>query len=68
LEGLGGATPALVIGYANLTHAAVKPAVAALAASIKQTEAKAPPSSSHRCSQPGRPRLELARKVYSPVI
>jgi GntR family transcriptional regulator/MocR family aminotransferase len=34
LEGLGGRTPALVIGYANLTHAAVKPAVAALAASV----------------------------------
>ncbi len=34
LEGFGGHTPVLVIGYANLTHAAVKPAVAALAASI----------------------------------
>lgn len=35
LEGLGGPTPALVVGYANLNHAAVRPAVAALAASIR---------------------------------
>jgi GntR family transcriptional regulator / MocR family aminotransferase len=35
LEGLGGDTPGLVVGYANLTEAAVKPAVAALAASIR---------------------------------
>jgi GntR family transcriptional regulator/MocR family aminotransferase len=34
LEGLGDRTPALVIGYGNLTHAAVKPAVTALAASV----------------------------------
>jgi GntR family transcriptional regulator/MocR family aminotransferase len=34
LEGLGDRTPALVVGYGNLTHAAVKPAVAALAASV----------------------------------
>ena len=36
LEGLGGHPPGLVIGYANLAHAAVKPAVAALAASIRE--------------------------------
>lgn len=36
LEGLGGGAPALVVGYANLTQAAVKPAVAALAASIEE--------------------------------
>lgn len=36
LEGLGGHMPALVVGYANLTHAAIKPAVAALAASIHE--------------------------------
>lgn len=36
LEGMGGAAPALVIGYANLTPAAVGPAVAALAASVRQ--------------------------------
>jgi DNA-binding transcriptional MocR family regulator len=36
LEGIGGPTPALVVGYANLTHAAVRPAVAALAASIRE--------------------------------
>jgi GntR family transcriptional regulator / MocR family aminotransferase len=34
LEGLGGSAPALVVGYANLTDAAIKPAVRALAASI----------------------------------
>ncbi len=34
LEGLGGSTPTLVIGYANLTQAATEPAVIALAASI----------------------------------
>ncbi len=36
LEGLAASTPALVVGYANLTDAAVEPAVAALAASIAQ--------------------------------
>jgi GntR family transcriptional regulator / MocR family aminotransferase len=36
LEGLAGSTPAIVVGYANLTDAAVEPAVAALAASIEQ--------------------------------
>jgi hypothetical protein len=36
LEGIGGPTPALVVSYANLTHAAVRPAVAALAASIRE--------------------------------
>jgi len=39
LEGLGTSTPAVVVGYANLTHAAITPAVAALAASIKQAKA-----------------------------
>ena len=36
LEGLAASAPALVVGYANLTDAAVEPAVAALAASIAQ--------------------------------
>ena len=36
LEGLGGNPPALVIGYANLSDAAIQPAVRALAASIRQ--------------------------------
>ncbi len=36
LEGLAADTPALVVGYANLTDAAIAPAVAALAASIAQ--------------------------------
>jgi GntR family transcriptional regulator/MocR family aminotransferase len=40
LEGLGGATPGLVVGYANLNEAAIEPAVAALAASV--TDAAAP--------------------------
>lgn len=35
LEGLGDRAPALVVGYANLSPAAVEPAVAALAASIR---------------------------------
>ena len=34
LEGVGGASPALVLGYANLVDAAVAPAVDALAASL----------------------------------
>jgi GntR family transcriptional regulator/MocR family aminotransferase len=34
LEGVGGSTPALVVGYANLADAAVIPAVEALAASV----------------------------------
>lgn len=36
LEGLGGGRHALVVGYANLLPAAVKPAVATLAAAIHQ--------------------------------
>jgi GntR family transcriptional regulator/MocR family aminotransferase len=44
LEGLGTSAPAIVVGYANLTDAAIEPAVAALAASIKQVEAKRPSS------------------------
>jgi GntR family transcriptional regulator / MocR family aminotransferase len=36
LEGLGGRTPALVVGYANLSQAAIEPAVAALAASLDE--------------------------------
>jgi hypothetical protein len=44
LEGLGTDAPAVVVGYANLTDAAVEPAVAALAASIKQAEAARRPS------------------------
>jgi GntR family transcriptional regulator / MocR family aminotransferase len=44
LEGLGTDAPALVVGYANLTEATVEPAVAALAASIKQAEATRCPS------------------------
>jgi GntR family transcriptional regulator/MocR family aminotransferase len=35
LEGAGGASPALVVGYANLTDAGVIPAVEALAASVR---------------------------------
>jgi GntR family transcriptional regulator/MocR family aminotransferase len=38
LEGLGGCAPALVVGYANLTPAAIGPAVAALAASLREAE------------------------------
>jgi GntR family transcriptional regulator/MocR family aminotransferase len=37
LEGCKGPTPALVIGYANLTSVAVRPAIAALAASIRDS-------------------------------
>jgi GntR family transcriptional regulator / MocR family aminotransferase len=36
LEGLDANPPAIVVGYANLTDAAIQPAVAALAASIAQ--------------------------------
>jgi GntR family transcriptional regulator/MocR family aminotransferase len=36
LEGVGGSSPALVVGYANLADAAVVPAVEALAASIRE--------------------------------
>ncbi len=36
LEGLAASTPAIVVGYANLTDAAIAPAVAALAASIAE--------------------------------
>jgi GntR family transcriptional regulator/MocR family aminotransferase len=46
LEGLGGGKPALVVGYANLLPAAVKPAVAALAAAIHQ--AREHPAKDHR--------------------
>lgn len=35
LEGLGGESPAVVVGYANLRRTAIKPAVLALAASIR---------------------------------
>ncbi len=38
LEGLGAEAPALVVGYANLTDAAIEPAVCALAASIEQVQ------------------------------
>jgi GntR family transcriptional regulator / MocR family aminotransferase len=41
LEGLAASTPAIVVGYANLTDAAVEPAVAALAASIAQATTEA---------------------------
>ncbi|HEY2768887.1 MAG TPA: PLP-dependent aminotransferase family protein [Solirubrobacteraceae bacterium] len=34
LEGLSGSTPGIVVGYANLTDAAIGPAVAALAAAV----------------------------------
>lgn len=36
LEGVGGSSPALVVGYANLADAAVVPAVEALAASVRE--------------------------------
>jgi GntR family transcriptional regulator / MocR family aminotransferase len=36
LEGAGGSTPTLVLGYANLANAAVVPAIDALAASIRE--------------------------------
>jgi GntR family transcriptional regulator/MocR family aminotransferase len=51
LEGLATGTPAIVVGYANLTDAAVKPAVAALAASIAQAATEAARSQS--ASAPG---------------
>jgi GntR family transcriptional regulator/MocR family aminotransferase len=38
LEGVGGSTPALVVGYANLADAAVGPAVEALAASLRDAQ------------------------------
>lgn len=38
IEGVGGSSPALVLGYANLADAAVAPAVEALAASIHDAE------------------------------
>jgi GntR family transcriptional regulator/MocR family aminotransferase len=41
LEGLGAESPAIAVGYANLTDAAIAPAVAALAASIEQAKAEA---------------------------
>lgn len=41
LEVLGGRSPALVVGYANLSQAAIEPAVAALAASINDSAAAA---------------------------
>lgn len=41
LEGAGGATPALVIGYANLPDAAILPAVQALAESVRAAVATA---------------------------
>jgi GntR family transcriptional regulator / MocR family aminotransferase len=44
LEGLGTDAPAIVVGYANLTEAAIEPAVAALAASIKQAESARRPA------------------------
>ncbi len=40
LEGLGAESPAIAVGYANLTDAAIAPAVAALAASIEQAKAE----------------------------
>jgi GntR family transcriptional regulator/MocR family aminotransferase len=51
LEGLATTAPALVVGYANLTDAAIEPAVAALAASIAQAGAEAGRSQS--ASAPG---------------
>ena len=40
IEGVGGSSPALVLGYANLADAAVIPAVEALAASLRDAEGK----------------------------
>lgn len=40
LEGVGGHPPALVVGYANLSWAAIEPAVAALAASVREAAAR----------------------------
>jgi GntR family transcriptional regulator/MocR family aminotransferase len=45
LEGLGGPTPGLVVGYANLGDAAIEPAVSALAASVRD-------AGSHRRGDP----------------
>jgi GntR family transcriptional regulator/MocR family aminotransferase len=42
LEGLSGSTPAIVVGYANLSDAAIEPAVAALAAAIAQAATASP--------------------------
>ncbi len=42
LEGLGGASPGLVLGYANLPPAAIAPAVRALAASIEEAAGPGP--------------------------
>lgn len=39
LEGFGGSTPALVVGYANLARSAVEPAVRALAESVRDARA-----------------------------
>jgi GntR family transcriptional regulator/MocR family aminotransferase len=38
LEGVGGSSPGLVVGYANLADAAVAPAVRALVASVRDVE------------------------------
>jgi hypothetical protein len=38
IEGVGGSSPALVVGYANLPDAAVAGAVDALGASIRDTQ------------------------------
>ncbi len=38
IEGVGGPSPALVVGYANLADAAAVPAVEALAASVQDAE------------------------------
>jgi DNA-binding transcriptional MocR family regulator len=38
IEGVGGPSPALALGYANLADAAVIPAVKALAASFRDAE------------------------------
>jgi GntR family transcriptional regulator / MocR family aminotransferase len=42
LEGLGGSTPGLVVGYANLGDAAIEPAVSALAASVREAAQRPP--------------------------
>jgi GntR family transcriptional regulator / MocR family aminotransferase len=52
LEGLAATTPALVVGYANLTDAAIEPAVAALVASIAQASAEAGRSQSASAHSP----------------
>jgi hypothetical protein len=53
LEGLGGATPGLVVGYANLSDAAIEPAVAELAASVQD-------AASHPRGDPAGPALRQA--------